>query len=741
MHSQKYLIIIKKIFILLISILAAGVVQIPSVAQSTAGGTVRGVVTIEDTGKPVHGVSVTILQLRRSVITGDDGTYEFHALPPGTYDLVAHLDRVPDVVKSIHVTEASTLEASIQLRLEAPAIRITVTASGIEETSLNAIQPVTSLLSNELAEKNPQSLGEALDHELGISKRTFGPGTSRPVVRGFDGDRILVLKDGNRMGALGFQSGDHAEPIDVLTLEKLEVVKGPATLLYGSSAIGGVVNAITGHESAHPGTRGYITGIAGTNNNQAGVSGGIEYGTKKWLFSGSGGGQRAGDYETPIGRIANSYTRGSNGAGAIGYYPGRSFFSMEYSFDKRRYGIPFDPAEEEPEVVFLNPRHHSVRFNGGFRDMNAFVTGAQFSLQYNDYQHQEADSFTKQINTAFKNKTFNYRAVFDEQKKGRWSGSFGFWGLHRDYSSFGEEALAPPTDQNAFALFGLQKIDFEHVSLQVGGRFEHNGYEPSPLPDRPTPQRSFDGFSGSAGLSISLWKGGALAANYSHSYRAPSLEELYNNGPHAGNATFEIGNPDLQREKSDGIDLSIRHSSSRFRAEANYFYYHISDFIFLAPTGGIEDGLIEANYAQGTSRYMGTEGRLEVALRHGLWVVSRLDYVNAELIDTRTPLPRIPPLRGVVGVEVIHKGFRFHPEVVMSKDQGNIFPTETRTPGYAVFNFTASYTIAKQHGAHTLSLNTFNVGDQLYRNHLSFIKEFAPEIGRGVRFTYTLRFY
>jgi iron complex outermembrane receptor protein len=197
----------------------------------------------------------------------------------------------------------------------------------------------------------------------------------------------------------------------------------------------------------------------------------------------------------------------------------------------------------------------------------------------------------------------------------------------------------------------------------------------------------------------------------------------------------------LKRERGDGIDLSVRHSAGRLRAEVNYFYYHIADFIFLAPTGAIEDGLIEANYVQGTSRYTGAEGRLEVGLHHNLWLLSKFDYVNAEIKDTGTPLPRIPPLRGVVGIEANYRGFRFYPEIVMSKNQDRFFPTETETSGYAVFNITASYTIARQHGAHVFSVNTFNVGDVLYRNHLSFIKEFAPEIGRGVRFTYSLRFY
>ncbi|PYV08944.1 MAG: hypothetical protein DMG07_24360, partial [Acidobacteria bacterium] len=312
-------------------------------AQTGATGTVRGVVTLEDTGKPVHGVSVTILQLRLSTMTGDDGTYEFKDVPAGIYDIAAHLDRVPDAVNTVPVTAGTAVEVPFQLRLRAVGIQVTVTANGSEESSLKAIQPVDSLTATDLAEKNVQSLGDVLDRQLGVAKRSFGPGTSRPILRGFDGDRVLVLQDGNRIGSLGFQSGDHGEPIDILSLEKLEVVKGPSTLLYGSNAIGGVVNAITGHESAHKGTHGYVTGVAGSNNNQAGGGGGIEYGTEKWLFWANGSGQRAGDYDTPIGRIPNSYTRDGNGSGGVGYYPGRSFLSIDYSFNKRRYGIPFDP--------------------------------------------------------------------------------------------------------------------------------------------------------------------------------------------------------------------------------------------------------------------------------------------------------------------------------------------------------------------------------------------------------------
>ncbi|MGH9753940.1 MAG: TonB-dependent receptor, partial [Blastocatellia bacterium] len=677
----------KRSFVLSFCLLCA--LFVSGLAQSN--GALRGAVTIGDTEKPAHNVRITIIQLKRSVETDEKGAYEFQNVLPGTYDVVAHLDLTPDVVKTVRVTASNVTTADFRIELSAVREQVTITATGSEETTFNSIQSVTVVGSQELAKKNPVSLGEALDFEMGVAKRSFGPGTSRPVVRGFDGDRVLVLQDGQRIGALGSQSGDHAEPLDLLSLDRVEVVKGPATLLYGSSAVGGVVNAISSHDSAHEGLRGYITGIGATNNYQGGGSAGIEYGKGNFLVWGNGGGQRAGDYRTPLGRVTNSFTRYGSGSGGFGYF-GKGWFSADFSYDNRKYGIPFDTGEVEPEVVFLTPRRASLEVKGGYRDLDSFVSGAQFSFGYNNYKHDEVEAATGEIGTAFRNNTYLYRGVFEERRTSRLSGSFGFWGMHRDYESIGAEALAPPTTNNAFALFGLQAINFERAALQFGGRFERNGYNPTGLE-----KRSFNGFSGAVGLRVPLGGGAAFVANYTHSYRAPSLEELYNNGPHPGNVTFEIGNPDLERESSDGIDLSLRHSSGRVRAEANFFYYHINNFVFLAPTGEVEDGLPVANYAQSDSRFVGTEARLDIGLTRNLWLLSSLDYVNAELKETETPLPRIPPLRGRVGFEVFHGGFRFNPEVIMARDQDRLFPLETRTAGYATVNLTASYTIARQH--------------------------------------------
>ncbi|MEW6210187.1 MAG: TonB-dependent receptor [Acidobacteriota bacterium] len=710
----------------------------PVAAQSNAR--LRGRVTLAAEGTPLHNVIVSIIQLKRSVETDDDGVYQFTDLPPGNYTVLAHIEGFPDAIKSVQVSGETTLD--IEMRLSGPREQITVTASGSEQLTSQALQSVTTLDAVKLTEKASSSIGEVLDREPGVAKRSFGPGSARPVIRGFDGDRVLVVEDGARTGSLGSQSGDHAEPIDVLSLERVEVLKGPATLLYGSNAIGGVVNAITGHDYAHKGVRGYFTGIAGTTNNQGGVSGGIEYGFGNWMIWGNASGQRTGDYNTPAGEVPNSQTRAASGVAGFGHYSDKSFLSLSYGHDNRRYGVPFAAFFEGggEENVNISTRRHDVKFNGGFRDTGKFIDSLKLTLTYSDYLHKELEG--EEVGTTFRNKVFDYRGAFEQKKEGVWSGSFGFEGMARDYDVAGEEALSPPVDQKAFSAFTLQEVEIQRVKFQFGARVEHNRYKPVGSRDR-----SFTGFSGAAGVRVGLWKDGVMVANYTRSYRAPALEELYNFGPHIGNLTFEIGNPNLKREASQGIDLSLRHTASRVRAEANFYYYRISDFVFLAPTGRIRENLIEADYLQSDSRFVGTEINFDIGLHRYVWLNASLDYVDAELskalgsLAAGTPLPRISPLRAEVGLEFSYKGLSVRPEAVMARDQEQIFQTETRTAGYALFNVAATYSIPRQHFAHIFSVNAFNLGDRLYRNHLSFIKELAPEIGRGVKVSYTMRFF
>jgi iron complex outermembrane receptor protein len=208
-----------------------------------------------------------------------------------------------------------------------------------------------------------------------------------------------------------------------------------------------------------------------------------------------------------------------------------------------------------------------------------------------------------------------------------------------------------------------------------------------------------------------------------------------------GNLAFEIGDENLERERSNGVDISLRHQTGRIRGEANFFYYDFGNFVYLAPGDEFVDGLIEAVYAQDDARFTGTEMKLDVGVSENLWVNLGLDAVDAQLTATGAPLPRIPPFSGSVGLDFRLAGLSVTPEVVMAAARDDVFATETPTAGYAVFNLAASYTVPQQHFSHHFSVNFFNMGDRLYRNHVSFIKDLAPEIGRGVRFGYAVKFF
>jgi iron complex outermembrane receptor protein len=709
-------------------------------AAPQAGGTVRGAVTMQPRGTPVHDATVRIPQLGRGATTGVDGRYEIRNVPPGAYTVLAHMHDFTDESKRIRIEAGAEVELNFTLQLATVRTQVTVTATGQEQTALEAFQTVVALDSFQITERAEPSLGEMLENEPGVAKRSFGPGTARPVIRGFDGDRVLIMQDGAPSGALSSQSGDHGESMDPLQLESIEIVKGPATLLYGSNAIGGVVNAITGHhqvhEHPHSGLHAALSAVGASNNGHAGASGGLEYGRGRWLLWGDTGGQRTGDYHTPLGPVDNSHTRVTNHSGGAGWYGDKPFLTLGYGYDGGRYGVPFAGAFEggEDERIDLAFRRHHLRLNTGYREMGGIVDAFRLSLNYSGWQHRELGG--EEVGTRFSNKQISYRGVFEQRRAARHSGSFGFSGSHRDYRAAGAEALTPPVKHNNLAAFALQEFGFERFRLQLGARMENNRYAPEGLR-----RRSFTGFSGGAGVNVPFWTSGAFVVHYSYSYRAPALEELYNQGPHIGNLTFEIGNPNLVRERSKGIELAVRRQSRRLRAEFSGFRYDIQDFVYLAPAGDIEDGLIVAEHSQAGSRFTGVEASIEAAIVPDLWLRFGMDYVDAQLKDAGTPLPRIPPLRGRAGVDFRRGPFSLRPELIMAARQHQVFPAETPTSGYAVVNVGGSYTLAQQHAVHVFGAQLFNAGDRLYRNHLSFIKEQAPEIGRGVKFTYTMRFF
>lgn len=721
--------------------MAIVIIATSSVCFGQNSGGISGVVTFQANETPLHQASVRIVELKRSTVTDDDGKFNFENLPAGIYTVIVHQEGFADQTRKVTVKPGESATADFALNVSGIKEQVTVTASGSQTTAFESIASVNSSDSLQIAQRAAVGLGDVLDDQSGVAKRSFGPGNSRPVIRGFDGDRVLVATDGVRVGSLASQSGDHSEPVDPLAADRIEVVKGPATLLYGSNAIGGVVNAISGHdEGSHPGFRGYFTAVGNSNSAQASTGGGAEYGFKNWMFWGNVTGQRSSDYSAggDFGKVRNTFTRTASGNLGFGYYGKEAFINANVGYYQNRFGIPIDESESDPEVRSLRMWKNDQRISGGFTDLQSFISSFKFTFNNSNYRHQEIHD--NEVGTTFRNRVQSYRGMFEQKPFGVLNGRFGFEGFHREYQTTGEEVLINgPVKQNSFALFGLEELKFERVTLQFGGRVENNRYRPS---DDSLRERDFTGFSGGLGARFALWKGGAFVANYSHSYRAPALEELYNYGPHDGTLSFEVGDNDLHAESSNGLDLSFRQQNGRLKFETNFYYYRISNFVFLAPNGETDSGsgLPIADYRQGDSTFYGTEVTGDLTVNKYFNILGGLDYVNASLTDGRS-LPRIPPFRGRLGVDIHYRDFSIKPEGVFAGRQDRVFDLETPTAGYGLFNVAANYVIPSKHASHIFFVNAYNLGDKLYYNHISFIKDISPEIGRGVKFGYTVRFF
>ena len=294
------------------------------------------------------------------------------------------------------------------------------------------------------------------------------------------------------------------------------------------------------------------------------------------MIWGGGGGTRTGDYHTPLGPVLNSQTRVEQGSLGVGYFAGRRYGSLTYDLYDGKYGVPTPPpgSEVTEDPVQLKFRRQLAHFNGGINAPNTWLERINLGLSYSDWRHFEMEEAV--VANRYYNKQFKLaRGSRPAQARHRDRGSFGAMGYRRDYKAIGPEATSPPVIQNALAAFGLEQFDFKRFRLQFGGRVENTRYNPAGLE-----RRAFTGFSGAAGFQAPLWEGGSFAANYSHSYRAPALEELYALGPHAGNLTYEIGNLHLLREAANGVDVSLRHHGSRVRGDVSVFQYRIADYVF-----------------------------------------------------------------------------------------------------------------------------------------------------------------
>ena len=692
-------------------------------------------------GRPVSGASVTLESPTGNLQATSDtsGAFTFPSVVLGPYHLSVRADGYMTSRTELTVT-ASQPQLAVTLA-EDPHFTEVVSVSPDPRSAFDTYQPTSVLGGQDLARALQGTIGATLANEPGVAERSFGPGPARPVIRGFDGDRVLVLQDGQRMGDLSSQSGDHGVNVNPAAASKIEVVRGPATLLYGANAIGGLVNVITRSIPTAPvtGTTGNLTFDLASAAGEAGAAGDITAGRGRLAVHLSGSGRRAGNYSSPDAEIPNSFRRAGLGEGGVSFVTTDGYIGASVGYDRTHYGIPF---VEEGETS-LNPRRTVVELRGERRHLSGPFESVRVAGNFVRYKHDELDG--EEVATAFVNDTNEFSAMLRHRTVGRLTGTVGLQGLTRAFSAEGEEALSPKVDQKGVSVFLYEEAALSpHVALQFGGRVDHAAF----TPEEGFAARSFTNASASAGLLLHPSEQTTVAFSLARASRNPALEELYFHGPHPGNNAVENGDDSLVSEHGVGIDASFRWQASRVTGEVTLFTNSISNYVFRQFTGETDEDLPVTFYTQGDATIRGLESHVDVRLGQFLWLEGGLDYVRGQLTSADRPLPRMPPLRGRVGVRFQRGAFQTGIDGVVTAKQDRVFAFdtedgpigETPTDGYKLFKLYAAYSIAQGRTLHTLAARLNNAGNTVYSNHLNYLKDLASEVGRDFRLTYTVGF-
>lgn len=722
--------------------------------EAQATGSIAGRVTSAG-GAPVPRATVTLVETNQNSTTNAEGAFRFDTLSAGTYHVAVEAPRLGASVAEIEVVAGQIAQLAVVVDQAIHREEIVVTATPGGRGSSEVVQPVNVLTSEDLAARMQPTLGETLAQEPGVSSTYFGPGSSRPVIRGLGGDRIRILEEGIGTGDASNVSPDHAVSVDPSSAERIEIVRGPATLLYGSNAIGGVVNVLDNRVPA--GVPAQVTGkaelrlgsVAGERSGTVSAEGG--QGKLAWHLDFLR--RNTDDYAIPgpadihsdedTGHLENSATRSTGGTIGASYVGTRGYIGASFNGLDSHYGVPGHHHEEEggeeeeepPVQIAMEQRRFDVR--GELNPAGGFFRNLRLRVGRSDYEHVELEG--DEVGTRFLNDSWEGRIEATHRPFGALTGSMGVQLMSRDFSAIGAEAFVPPSETRARAAFLFEEATRGQWTFQFGTRYEHQDTSA----EGDAPDRSFGGISGSAGAIYRPAAQYAVAVSLARGVRAPTAEELYSNGPHLATSSFEIGNPNLNEETSVGLDVSLRKTEGKFHGEVNLFSNRFDGFVFGSPSGEEEEGLTVFRYTQADAHFRGFEAAAHFQLwhvePHHIELELGTDYIRATLDDGGN-LPRIPPQRH--SAALMYQGDRFSgmAEVRYVAAQNRVAELEEPSGSYTMVNANMGYRFFFANTVHDVLLRGTNLTNELARSHVSPLREIAPLPGRDFSLSYRVTF-
>ena len=654
-----------------------------------------------------------------------------------------------------HASFMQAAQAAEKALIQAPSIPITGNPLGAGSDEL--VVPVSVLNGRELSLTRESTIGETLNGTPGVSSTYFGPNASRPVIRGMDGDRVKIMQNG--VGALDASalSPDHAVAVDPLIAEQIEVIRGPATVLYGAGAVGGVVNVIDHRIPKEPlnGVMGRgETRFGGANNERSGAAV-IDVGNGTFAIHADVYTRRTDDLSIPNsaqnklinsgkadhvnnGKLANSAAKSDGGA-----------FGASLTFDKGHVGVSYSEFNNfygtvaEPTVK-VDMKSKRWDLSSEVHHLDTFIERIKFRMAFTDYKHQEIDDGT--IGTTFLNKGVESTLEAGHAKIGNLSGVIGLQTQNTRFSALGDEAFVPSTHTSSQGVYLYEELPIERLKLSAGGRIDKTtvksagGGADDPITFLPkfgdATSKQFTPKNLSAGALLSIDEQWGIATNLTHTERAPTQNELFSNGPHIATNQYEIGNQNLNIEKANGLDAQIRWKNLKHSFNLGGFYTKFDNFINVFNTGEIRDELKVANTIGVPATFIGMEAQGKFRIYEGIGDLDlnvRGDYVRATNEITDTPLSRIAPMRIGTGLDYKLGNFASKIDVLQGFKQDRVATNELATDGYTLVNATISYRLKTAPNLEAFA-KARNLLDEDIRDHSSFLKEIAPMGGRSVLF-------
>jgi iron complex outermembrane receptor protein len=741
----------------------------PLAAQAPARGALRGTVEGPDAA-PIALANVRITEIHREDVTASDGTFAFERVAPGTYTVLVRAVGYRPHTTTVVVRPWERTELAVRLQAAAVELAaVVVTGTVGERAADDALSPSTVVSEAELDRRLGGTVAATLEREPGVAVGSLGPATARPVIRGLGGDRIQILEDGAQPGDISAQSADHAVAVDPLTTERIEVVRGPMGLLYGSSALGGVVNVVRHDipDAMVPRAHGVVS-LQSTSVNH-GVAGGgrVEAGAGPWAFTAEAGGRTAGDTRTPDGPLEGTQVRTLNGQVGIGLVSDERHAGVSYRFFDNDYGVPGGFVGGHAREVRITMRRHALRGEAGWHDLGHGLATLRATGTFTAYDHQEREP-SGDIGTSFDQEVATLEIVGRHGSEARGhQGALGVRGQYRRVAT-GGTLRTPDTRDVTAAAYAVEERVAGAFRIQGGLRYDLTRY--TPLEDErifvggeyvPVEPRTFHNVSGSLGVLVQLGSALRVGVNVARAFRTPDFNELYSDGPHLAANSYDVGDPRLAAETGLGGEILARLTTPRVRAEAAGFINQLNNYIFPSSRGraelGTQGNRPRFQYTNEGAHFVGAEGAVSVRLVRSLLLDATASWVAARFTSARAPIPiitatdttfveasiyppLIPPLLGSAGLRWETVRWFAGVGVRWAGRQTRTGDFETPTDGYVTTHLSAGIRLLWAGWLHSLSFRADNVFDVWYADHLSRLKVIAAAPGRDVSMLYRLEF-